>query len=56
MEIVEKVQEVINEDPEWSMKKLAEELEVSECIAGILLRRTSATGLTASGEASLCLQ
>ncbi len=56
MEIVEKVQEVINKDPEWSMRKLAEELEVSECISGRLLRRTSATGLTASGEASLCLQ
>ncbi len=30
MEIVEKVQEAINEDPGQSMRKLAEELEVSE--------------------------
>jgi hypothetical protein len=30
MEIVEKVQEAINKDPGWSMRKLAEELEVSE--------------------------
>jgi hypothetical protein len=30
MEIVEKVQEAINEDPGWSMRKLAEELEVSK--------------------------
>ncbi len=37
MEIVEKVQEVINDVPGWSMRKLAEELEVSEW----LIRKTN---------------
>jgi transposase len=56
MEIVEQVQEAINEDPGGSMRKLAEELEVSEWLIRKMLRSTSSTGLTNLGEASLCMQ
>jgi hypothetical protein len=56
LELVERMQEAINNNPGQSIRKLAEEMEVSEWLIRKMSRRTSATGCTALEEASSCLQ
>ncbi len=53
VEIVEKVQEAINEDPGRSMRKLRRSWRLASGSSERSLSRTSVTGRTASGEASL---